>query len=636
LSNPDIFQQNKQYFPTPIQEFQYFDKYSRWIPELGRREVWEETVERTIDFLFRNAKGGPTSEEWESMRKAMLRLEALPAMRIVQMAGPALTRDNTGCYNCAYTVIDNPDAFAELLYILMQGTGIGYSVEDRYVSRLLRVKKQRRNRELTTHVIPDTTEGWCDALKAGFHTWMDGGDIKFDYSAIRPCGTVLKTKGGRASGPQPLKDLLDFTRSVILSKQGKKLTPLDCHDIACFCGDIVQVGGVRRAALICLSDFEDSEIAECKNGEFWKRFPCRARANNSAVYEEKPLATDFMAEWLNLAKSGTGERGIFNREIAIPARRQRKEFGLNPCGEIILRPNQFCNLSIAVAREDDTLDSLKEKVKIASMFGTVQSTLTYFPYLNSKWKKNCEEERLLGVDVTGQRGCYLFNSAGAPIVLQQLKQVAITTNAELAPRMGINVSAAVTTAKPGGNSSQFLRCSNGIHVWYAPHYIRRVRAGAYTPVAQLMKDAGVPCYPETGQDPNNPSTLVFEFPIEAPKDAIFRTDVTAKDQFDYWLMVKSNYTEHNPSCTIYVEDDEWPALGGLVFENWERIGGLSFLPKDNHIYPLAPYSEITELEYQARMAEFPVLDWSKLTDYEKQDETTVSQEFACVGGACEL
>lgn len=618
----------------------FYDKYSRWIPELGRREQWPETVQRTMNFLRNGSKEHfaerVTAEEWREMETALLNLEAFPAMRVIQMAGPALERDNTGCYNCSYLTLDSVESFSELLYILMQGSGVGYSVEDRYVSRLPRIKKQKRSPLGDLHVIPDTTEGWCDALKYGMNRWMTGLDVVFDYSQIRPCGAVLQTKGGRASGPQPLKDLLDFARATILSKQGRKLTPLDCHDIACYCGDIVQVGGVRRAALICLSDFEDNEIAECKNGEFWKRFPYRGRANNSAVYEEKPSATDFMGEWLNLAKSGTGERGIFNREGTIPARRKRADFGMNPCGEILLRPNQFCNLSIAVARENDNLESLQRKVRIATMFGTVQSTFTHFPYLNPQWAKNCTEERLLGVDVTGQRDCYLFNGEGSKYVLQQLRETAVKTNLELSRRLCISQSAAVTCVKPSGNSGQFLNCASGIHVRYSPYYVRRARAGAYTPVARLMKDAGVPCYPETGQDANNPSTLVFEFPVKSPDHAICRDDVTAADQFNYWLEVKSNYTEHNPSCTIYVEDDEWPSLGALVYDNWNKIGGLSFLPKDTHIYPLAPYTEISREEWEIRVANFPKLDWSRLVEYEKNDETTLTLEYSCTAGSCEL
>ena len=558
----------------------------------------------------------------------------MPSMRIIQMAGPALERDNVGAYNCAYSAIDSLNAFSEILYILMQGTGIGYSVEDRYVSRLPRVKKQKRIPTIK-YIIPDSTGGWCDALKLGLQTWFAGGDVEFDYSQIRSAGEVLRTKGGRASGPQPLKDLLAFTRSTLLQAQGKKLTPLNCHDIACYCGYIVQVGGVRRAAEISLSDLEDRDIAECKNGEFWKRFPYRSMSNNSAVFEDKPSAVDFMEEWLNLAKSGTGERGIFNRSCSIPKRRHRTEFGINPCAEIILRNKQFCNLSIVVARSEDSLLDLQRKIRLATMLGTAQSTLTYFPYLSSEWKFNCEEERLLGVDITGQRDCRLLREH-TDETLVVLRDTAVQTNKELAARFGINQSAAVTCVKPSGNSSQLLGCSSGLHVRYSPFYIRRVRTGAQTPVARLLKDAGVPFNPETAHPADNATVLVFEFPVKSPLGAVCRQDVSAEDQFNYWLANKRVYTEHSASCTIYVEDSEWLSLGTLVYQNWDLISGLSFLPKDAHIYPLAPYEEISEETYQLRRNAFPTINWARLCEYEREDETSQALDFACVGGSCDL
>lgn len=618
-----------------MQQFMYLDKYAKWIDTEKRREVWEETVDRVIGFLHKNTKVDYSESEWLELRLATLNLEVMPSMRILQMAGPALERDHTGAYNCAFNVIESLDSFAELLYILMQGTGIGYSVEDRYTSRLPRIKKQKR-KPIAKYVIPDSTEGWCDALKLGLATWFAGEDIEFDFSEIRQCGAVLLTKGGRASGPQPLKELLAFVRSTILSKQGRKLSSLECHDIACYCGYIVQVGGVRRAALISLSDFEDTELAECKNGEFWNRFPYRSMSNNSAVYEEKPSTIDFMGEWLNLAKSGTGERGIFNREVVIPSRRKRVDFGINPCAEIVLRPNQFCNLSIVVARADDTLETLIRKVRIATAYGTAQSTLTHFPYLNPKWKKNCEEERLLGVDITGQRDCAIFNTDGSSHAFKILRNEAVKTNAQLAVRLGINQSASVTCVKPSGNSSQFLDCSSGIHVRYSPFYIRRVRTGAYTPVGRLLKDSGVPFFPETGQDAANPTVLVFEFPVKSPEGAICREGVSALAQFNYWLDAKLNYTEHSASCTIYVEDEEWLSLGALVYHNWDAISGLSFLPKDTHLYPLAPYQAITEQEYDKRVAAFPIINWAELVKYETQDTTDRALDYACTSGQCEI
>lgn len=614
----------------------YYDKYSRWIPELKRREIWSETVHRAISFLRKNAKVDFTEIEWEEMTDAMLNLEALPSMRLVQMGGPVLERCSTGLYNCAYLAIDSVESFAELLYILMQGTGCSFSVEDRYVSKLPKVKKQRRTNGVLKHSIPDTTEGWCDALKLGMYTWLTGGDIIFDYSVIRPAGSVLKTKGGRSAGPQPLKDLLEFTRRTILAKQGKKLSTLDCHDIACYVGYIVQVGGVRRSAELSLSDLDDTDLAECKNGEFWYKHPQRSMSNNSAVFEEKPSATEFMEEWLNLAKSGTGERGIFNRRCNIPERRKSAEFGLNPCGEILLRSRQFCNLSICVARPNDSLEDLSRKVRIAAMFGTAQATMTHFPYLNPKWAENCQEEMLLGVDITGQRDCKLLQSLEAPTILESLRSVAIETNKILSERFSLNQSTATTCVKPSGNSSQLLNCSSGLHVRYAPYYIRRVRAGAYTPVAKLLKDSGVPYFPETGQTADSATVLVFEFPVKSPEGAICRNDVTAKDQFEYWLMNKTYYTEHSASCTVYVEDHEWLSLGALVYDNWDKLSGLSFLPKSDHIYLLAPYEEIDEQEYQRRVAAFPVIDYTKLVQYEMEDETTTASEFSCVSGSCEI
>ena len=516
----------------------------------------------------------------------------------------------------------------------MKGTGRGYSVEDRYTSRLPRIKKQKRM-PADTHIIPDSTSGWCDALKLGLNTWFAGRDVVFDFSQIRPAGAVLQTKGGRASGPQPLKDLLAFVRATIIARQGRKLTALDCHDIACYCGFIVQVGGVRRAALISLSDFEDSDVAACKSGEFWNRFPYRSMSNNSAVYEERPSTVEFMEEWLNLAKSGTGERGIFNRECKVPDRRKRAEDGTNPCCEIILRNNQFCNLSICVARENDSILTLAEKVRVATMFGTAQATLTNFPYLNQRWKKNCEEEQLLGVDITGQRDCIALQER-TESVLNYCRQTAIDTNKLLAERFGLNQSAAVTCIKPSGNSSQFLNCASGLHVRYAPYYIRRVRTGAYTPVAKLLRDSGVPCFPETGQSAENATVLVFEFPVKSPDGAICRKDVTAEDQFLYWLANKTHYTEHSASCTIYVEDTEWLSLGALVYTNWDSISGLSFLPKDHHIYPLAPYAEISREEYERRVSVFPEINYARLSEYETQDQTENNLDYACVSGHCEL
>jgi ribonucleoside-triphosphate reductase (thioredoxin) len=639
-------------FKTPIQELQYYDKYSRWSQELGRRETWEETCDRVIDFLYKEAGGNVIIPDttWSDLYQAMYNLEAMPSMRIVQMAGPALERCHVGAYNCAYLPIDSWDAFGELLYVLMQGTGCGFSVEVDYIDSLPRIKRQK-GEKAKKYTIPDTTQGWCFALTMGLKAWAEGLDIEYDFSRIRPQGAVLKTKGGRASGPEPLKQLLHFAKDKLLKAQGRRLDPIDAHDIACYCGHIVQVGGVRRAATISLSDLDDRDMRDAKAGQYWLHNVQRAMANNSVAYAERPKATVFMEEWLALARSGTGERGIFNRgglKSQLPKRRKKVgDFGINPCGEIILRPRQFCNLSIAIARPGDTQESLARKVRLAAIFGTLQSTLTKFQYLPESWKQNCEEERLLGVDITGQMDCELLRPADEAdlglhannriLLLQSLQHEAVRTNAEYAKLLGIPESTAVTCIKPSGNSAQLFNCSSGLHPRYAKFYVRRLRIGAFTPIAKLLKDAGVPWFPEVGQSADSATVLVFEFPVAAPNGAPTRHDLNAIEQLDNWLMWKEHYTEHNPSVTIYVNDDEWPAVGAWVYEHFDSIGGLSFLPKDGGMYELAPYEEITQAEYGKRLKALPQIDFSKLSDYEKEDMTEINREYACSGDkGCEM
>jgi ribonucleoside-triphosphate reductase len=634
-------------FQTPIQSLQFYDKYSRWNAELGRRETWEETCNRVLAF-FKEEVGVDklTFEEWDELFCAMFHLEAMPSMRIVQMAGPALQRCHVGAYNCAYLPLDSWDAFGELLYVLMQGTGCGFSVELEVVDQLPRIRKQTGGK-VATYTVPDSTQGWCFALVHGLKTWAAGSDIDFDFSKIRPQGAVLKTKGGRASGPEPLKQLLHFAKDKLLKAQGRRLDPIDAHDIACYCGHIVQVGGVRRAATISLSDLDDRDMRDAKAGQYWLHNVQRAMANNSVAYTERPKSTVFMEEWLSLAKSGTGERGIFNRgglKSQLPKRRKKvNDFGVNPCGEIILRPRQFCNLSIAVARAGDTQESLARKVRLAAIFGTLQSTLTKFQYLPESWKKNCEEERLLGVDITGQMDAEILrpgeiehDRVGRTSLLQILQYEAVKTNAEFAQRLQIPASAAVTCVKPSGNSAQLFNCSSGLHPRYAQHYIRRLRIGAYTPIAKLLKDAGVPWFPEVGQSADAATVLVFEFPVAAPAGAPTRHDLSAIQQLDNWLDWKDHYTEHNPSVTIYVNDEEWPAVGAWVYENFDSIGGLSFLPKDGGMYELAPYEEISAEEYSKRTAALPAIDFSRLSEYEKEDMTEINREYACSGDKCEM
>ncbi len=633
---------------TDLQKVQYLDKYAKWSPEKGRRETWEETCKRVIDFfhniLNKTSVYTPTlpigmklNSMLGDLHTAMFNMEVLPSMRVVQMAGPALERCNVGAYNCSYLPLKDWQAFGELLYILMQGTGCGFSVESQYINQLPTIEKQKGG-VAGLWCIDDTTEGWCDAFVHGLLTWAAGFDIEFDYSEIRPYGAPLATKGGKASGPEPLKQLLDFTRKMMLKHQGRKLSSLNVHDLACYCGSIVQVGGVRRAAEISLSDLSDEKMRHAKQGH---NYPLeRAMANNSAVYTTKPTVQQFMREWAELMESGTGERGIFNRDGVnrlLPDRRiRRSDWGLNPCGEIILRPFEFCNLSIIVARPTDDFATLQRKARLATQFGVLQSLLTDFKYIRPEWKQNCEEERLLGVDITGQLDCPIFTSGHREWIYGELKKEVYNEAACLSAELGINLPAALTCVKPSGNSSQLLNTSSGMHPRYAPYYLRRLRIGASSPIAQLLIDANVPHHPEVGQPPTNPTVWVFEFPVAAPKGAITRKDVDAIQQLEYWLSCKMFWTEHNPSQTVYVKESEWLKVGAWVYEHWDEVGGLSFLPYDGGVYDLAPYEELTEAEYNQRLQAWPTIDFSKLTKYEHGDNTELNREFACTGDKCEI
>ncbi len=624
------------HFPNELAEFVFVRTYARWDAEQGRRETWEEAVDRVVAFLQETAGDAIGAGEWAEARQAMLEHGVRPSSRLLAMAGPAARINPITAYNCSYLPIDSIESFAEVLYILMAGTGVGFSVERRYVEQLPVVQRPHGG-AVPVHTIPDDTEGWADALKLGLTTWYSGGDIRFDYSLIRPAGAPLLTKGGRASGPEPLRGLLDFTRALLLGAQGRRLTSLECHDIATKIGDVVVMGGVRRSAEISLSDFDDLVLRHAKDGEYWNTAPHRAMANNSAVYEQRPSWELFQEEWQALAASGTGERGIFNRAAANdlrPSRRKSAAFGTNPCGEISLRPFEFCNLSEVVARVDDTPETLAEKTRIATLIGTVQSMLIDFPYLRPQWKENCAEERLLGVSVTGQLDCPAFWQR--PEVMTELRELAITVNAEYAARLGINASASITCVKPSGNASQMADCASGMHPRYAKHYVRRVRVSTTDPLFRLMRDAGAPLHPEVGQTAENATTWVVEFPVKAPDGAITRHDMSALEQLEYWLAVKEHFTEHNPSQTIYVGPDEWDRVGRWVFEHWDRIGGLSFLPRSEHIYQLAPYEDLTEQQYTARLAAFPTIDYSLLSLYEMEDRTEGTREFACTGDRCEL
>jgi len=635
------FAENDKYFSHEIQKFQALDKFARFDDKKGRRETWPETVDRVLGFFINHCnfrQYALTEKEWGNLRTSLLQLEASPSMRCVQMAGPALERCHVGVYNCSFQFLQNTTDMAEELYILMQGTGVGFSVEAEFaVEKFPRVKRQKQMAEIPTYVVEDTTEGWCDAYKHGLNTWWNGEDVQFDYSKIRPAGTPLKTKGGKSSGPGPLKDLFEFAKAKILSRQGKYLSSLDLHDINCFAHRIVRMGGVRRASGISLSDLNDREMRDCKQGEFWNTNDQRNQANNSAVYNEKPDPITWMEEWLSLAKSGSGERGIFNRgglKKQFPKRRKYAGhlFGINPCGEIVLRHKQFCNLSIAVIRPEDTYEEIERKVVLATIWGTLQSTMTDFNYIGEEWVKNSEEERLLGVDLLGFLDHALFqDNTIAASALTQLRNKVIEVNAEWSARFGINPSTATTCIKPSGDSSVFFHTAAGFKGHHGVYYVRRVRANATNPVAQMLRDEGVPCFTDY-----DGSGLVLEFPMKAPDGGVLLESQTAISQLEQWKTFKVHWTEHNPSVTIYVRPDEWLDVGKWVYDNWDIVGGLSFLPYDGGLYSLAPYEAISQKDYEARLSSFPKINWAKLIRYEKTDTTDLHQQFACVGDKCAI
>lgn len=624
-----------------IQEIQLADKYSR-LKDDGTKETWPEVVERVISFLqqeivVKQHKTVPI-DWWRDIRDTMLTMDVLPSMRVVQMAGPALERDHVGAYNCAYLALDKPSSLGELLHVMMQGTGVGFSVEKRYIDLWPTVYKNTwsggdADARTSPYIILDSTEGWVEAFRYCIDRAMEGIDVTFDYSRIRPSGAPLRTKGGYASGPDPLRDLLDFTTRIIRGAAGRQLRPIEVHRIATKAGSIVMVGGVRRAAQISLSDGGDHELRDCKSGNFWVLYPELSMANNSGVFMDKD---EVSAEWPFLKSSGTGERGLFNPHGPIPVRRERADFGTNPCGEILLRSRQFCNLSIAVARPNDTERSLGEKVRIATLLGTLQSCLTYFPNLPKEWQKNCEEERLLGVDITGTMDCRILQQVDddTRFLLDRLKGKAVRTNEYAARQLGINASVAVTCNKPSGNSSQLLDSSSGIHPRYSRYYVRRLRIGRDTPLAAHLASLGIPVFPEVGQVSLDSSMVwVFELPAKAPEGAITRNDISALDQLEYWKMWKLWWTEHNPSCTIYVGEQEWDIVHQWVRDNWDIIGGLSFLPRDNHIYQLAPYQEISEEEYDARVAN---IVWDRTSLSQWAGEQAGSTDAACANDMCEF
>jgi len=630
------FAESDSYFPTQLQKFQFYDKYSRFNYDLGRRETWIETVDRAVSFMHELSNGALPSETYERLRRAMLEMRAMTSMRLLAMAGPAARRNNITIYNCSYQPVDSLDSFVEAMIISMSGCGVGFSVESRYVENFPRIRRQSGHAPLA-YVVADSAEGWADALRLGLETWFDGGDVKFDLSQLRSAGAPLRTKGGRASGPEPFRAMLDFARARILARQGTFLRPIDAHDIMCAVGNAAVSGGVRRTAMISLFDFDDQEMLHAKDGDFERDNSQRWNANNSAVWPERGLTQmELMAQMLEMVEGGRGEPGIFNRQSALttkPERRLPAEFGTNPCGEILLRPYEFCNLSIAIARPDDTYETLKDKVEVAAIIGTIQSMATHFPGLRPQWQQNCEEERLLGVDINGQLDSPVSQD---PDVQARLRQVAVDVNRATAQALGINVSAAVTCVKPSGNSSQLFDCSPGIHTRWAPYYIRNVRVGTHTPIFKVLRDAGVPMDPENGQTPENANTWVIHFPVKAPDGAITRNDRTALEQCEYWLQNKLNWTEHNPSVTITYQPDEVIDIIKWTWENRDVIGGMTFLPAFDAQYAQMPYMEISADEFYAAAANFPEIDFSKLYYYEEEDLTTAAQELACLAGSCEV
>jgi len=638
----ELARESKQYFRNTLGEFVYYRSYSRWIDNEQRRETWIETVGRYMAFMRENLGKKLSDNEYTEVQDAILRMDVMPSMRLMWAAGAPARKTNVCGYNCSFIAPTKLSDFGEVMYLSMCGTGVGFSVETHTVQQLPQIKKQT-GKKLKPHVIGDSKEGWADAFVFALETWFNGEDVDFDYSQLRPAGARLVTMGGKSSGPDPLRALIDFAREKVLRRQGRRLSNLDVHDIICKIGEVVVSGGVRRSALISLSDLDDYDMRHAKDGQFYVTEPQRMMANNSAIYAQKPSTSEFLDEWISLMKSGSGERGIFNRGSLmqqIPERRRKtllKDIdttGTNPCGEIILKSKQFCNLTEVVIRSEDTKATLMKKMRAASILGTYQSTLTNFKYLSKEWKKNCEEERLLGVSLTGQWDNAKL--AHDPQFLRELRDEAVSVNKQYAKKFGINPSTSVTCVKPSGTVSQLVDASSGMHPRHAPYYIRRIRISATDSLFKMLRDQGVPFNPEVGQGAENAVTYVIDFPVAAPKGSIFKDDVSSLEQLNHWKLIKDNYTEHNPSVTVSVGDNEWLKVASWIYDNWDQVGGLSFLPRSEHIYQLAPYEEITEERYNELLKRWEKIDFSKIVSYEKIDETQGSKELACVSGVCEI
>jgi ribonucleoside-triphosphate reductase len=645
------------YLPTDYQSFIHTSRYARWLDKENRRENWGETVSRYMT----NVVVPKTRDEivLDDLEEAILNLDVMPSMRAVMTAGPALERDNTAGYNCSYLPVDDPKSFDEAMFILLCGTGVGFSVERQYISKLPEVPEQLFGSE-DVIVVHDSKEGWAKALRKLIAMLYAGEIPKWDVSKVRPAGAKLKTFGGRASGPAPLVELFQYTIEKFKGAAGRKLSSIECHDIMCKIGEVVVVGGVRRSAMISLSNLSDDRMRHAKSGMWWEGNAQRALANNSVAYTEKPDMETFMREWLSLVESKSGERGIFSRQASKKqaAKNGRRndswDFGTNPCSEIILRPYQFCNLTEVVVRATDTLEDLERKVRLATILGTIQSTYTHFPYLRKIWQRNTEEERLLGVSLTGIMDHPFLNGTGwkdpfwagrdfwgegnwgelnLPNILEHLKNVAVATNAEWAERLSIPVSAAITCVKPSGTVSQLVDSASGIHARHSAYYIRTVRGDNKDPLTQFMKDQGIPSEPCVIKPE---TTTVFSFPQKSPEGAITRNDMTAIEQLELWLVYQRHWCEHKPSVTVTVRDNEWMEVGAWVYKYFDEVSGVSFLPHSDHSYQQAPYQEVNQREYEDLLAIMPPkIDWAKLSEYETEDTSKGSQTFACVGN-CEV
>ena len=623
--------------PTDYQAFIHKSRYARYFDGKGR-ESYDETVERYMENLVYPVAGKDSYTK--DIGDAIRNLEVMPSMRALMTAGPALDRDNTAGYNCSYLPVDDLKSFDEAMFILLCGTGVGFSVERQFINKLPEVPELFDSESVI--VVKDSKEGWAKALRQVIALLYSGEIPKWDVTRVRPAGARLKTFGGRASGPAPLVDLFNFVIHTFKEAQGRKLSSIECHDIMCKIGEVVVVGGVRRSAMISLSNLSDDRMRHAKSGDWWMSEGQRGLANNSVAYSKKPDSLSFMREWMALIESKSGERGIFNREASKKqaAKNGRRdadyEFGTNPCSEIILRPYQFCNLTEVVVRATDTLDTLSKKVRLATILGTIQSSHTKFPYLRKVWQRNTEEERLLGVSLTGIMDNPLMTTKnkGLEKTLEHLKAIAVSTNAEWAERLDIPVSTAITCVKPSGTVSQLVDSASGIHARHSEYYIRTVRGDNKDPLTQFMKDQGIPNEPDVSKPD---STTVFSFPMKAPEGAVVTSDMTAIEQLEMWLAYQRSWCEHKPSVTINVRSGEWFSVGAFVYEHFDEMSGVSFLPYNEHTYQQAPYQEVGKSDYQELLELMPsAIDWSLLSEYESEDNTAGSQTLACSGDSCEI